>query len=429
MAAALPVETPFPDIPFDEFSQFIKRNFSSSISLASVLCLLFSMTENPELLTLHARQQNPRVEGENRVSASGWIKCLSRSIQSKLCEDGSKLLKESDEGPNTTEDQIVTTLSMRLDALAKLLKLNPCSKSGKIKQKLKPVSYKAIEAVHVVCPDSFQCETLSCKPRSLQQITRLRDIPLVTLIKGFTIYENCPVLTGQCPECNATYYADHERAPVEGGQQNYTKVYLNSAKYLKIGQNIWVDRLFSNAVLSGIYNFHASAAAFTEFWNDAVWKMQPGNSPKLSRRQIWHTFVQESIRSIACSFGLNLELYDGLNIDQVTQEAFKILGERGIIRFAEGHNCSECTQKYKSRADQISLYDSAAIVGMDEDSLVPGLEVEIDEDSLVPRLEVDVSEVQETQTSQPTPTDENADVRMVVIDGLVVGSSVCFQVF
>ena len=80
-----------------------------------------------------------------------------------------------------------------------------------------------------------------------------------------------------------------------------------------------------------MYNFHASAAAFTEFWNTAFRKMQARNSPKISRRQVWQTFVQESIRTIASSFGLNLELEDGLPINQITKHAFTILGERGII--------------------------------------------------------------------------------------------------
>ena len=286
---ASPEMMPFPDIPFDEFSQFIQENFDSTISLASVLCILFSLTENPGLLALHARQQKGRYEGENSITVTGWIKCLSQSIQDKLAV---KFLKESDD---VSSDYKVTALGLRLDAMAKLLHLHPGSKSGKVKQKFKPVSYRAIEGVHMICPDVFQCETLSCKPCSLQQVTRIHDIPLVTLIKEFKIYDECPVLTGKCTECNTTYYADHECPPMQGNQSQHSRVYLNCAQYLKVGQNLWVDRYFSNTVLSGIYHFHASAAAYVEFWNDAVWKLQQGNSRKITRCQIWHTFVQESI--------------------------------------------------------------------------------------------------------------------------------------
>jgi hypothetical protein len=91
-AAALPEMMPFPDIAFGEFSQVIQEHFDSGISLASVLCILFSITENPELLALHARQQKGRYEGENSITVTAWIKCLSQSIQDKL---GDQLLNES----------------------------------------------------------------------------------------------------------------------------------------------------------------------------------------------------------------------------------------------------------------------------------------------------------------------------------------------
>ncbi|KAF8236743.1 hypothetical protein L208DRAFT_1250643, partial [Tricholoma matsutake] len=60
------------------------------------------------------------------------------------------------------------------------------------------------------------------------------------------------------------------------------------------------------------------------------------------------SFVQESILSLASSSGIDLELADGLALHQVTKQAFEILGEKGIIRAAENHHCSECTQKYKA---------------------------------------------------------------------------------
>ena len=75
------------------------------------------------------------------------------------------------------------------------------------------------------------------------------------------------VLSGKCPKCETIYYVDHES--VEQNTDNPHKVYLNSAKYLKVGQSVWVDRVLSNAVVNAIYSFHASAAAYTEFWNNS----------------------------------------------------------------------------------------------------------------------------------------------------------------
>jgi hypothetical protein len=217
------------------------------------------------------------------------------------------------------------------------------------------------------------------------------------------------------------YYADHERAPPMEGREKFSRVYLNTARYLKVGQNTWVDRPFSHAVVSGVYHFHASVASYAEYWNDGIWKQQPDGVGKLSRRHIWQTFVQESIRSIARSSGVDLELEDGIALDQVTKQAFSILGDQGIIRAADNHHCSECTQTYKPQADSFSLFDSAATVGVDENALVPG-------------LVVDVENVEDTPNSLPiqpplaTQSDTNADVRMVVVDGIVVGPNVCSSI-
>ena len=43
----------FPHIPFKLFNEFIQENFSSKISLVTVLTILFSLVENPDLLNLH----------------------------------------------------------------------------------------------------------------------------------------------------------------------------------------------------------------------------------------------------------------------------------------------------------------------------------------------------------------------------------------
>ena len=377
--------------------------------------MVFSLTDNPELLALHARQQKGRFEGENSIAVTAWIKSLSRTILERVDDNGSKLLKESN---STSVDGQITALGIQLDAMAKLLQLHPSNKHGKVKHKLKPTSYKAIEGIRIICPNTFECTTHSCKPRSLQQVTRIRDIPLVTLINGFNIYEDCPVLAGKCTQCDTMYYADHERASMEGREKKFSRVYLNTARYLKVGQNTWVDRSFSHAVVSGVYHFHASVASYAEYWNNGIWKQRPEGAGKLSHRQIWQTFVQESIRSIASTSGVDLELEDGIALDQVTKQAFSILGDRGIIRAADNHHCSECTQTYKPEADSFSLFDPAATVGMDENALVPG-------------LEVDMGDIEETPNSPPiqppvaTQGGTNADVRMVVVDGIVVGPNVC----
>ena len=92
-----------------------------------------------------------------------------------------------------------------------LLKLSIYHGEGNYKGKLLPISCHKIEPAYVICPPSFVCGTASCNPRSLVQHTWEHDIPMVTLIKGHTIHQDIPVLTGKCPNCATLYTADHEK--------------------------------------------------------------------------------------------------------------------------------------------------------------------------------------------------------------------------
>jgi CxC5 like cysteine cluster associated with KDZ transposases len=192
-------ETAFPDLTFKAFSEFVFSHFGSWVSLATVLVLLFTMTENPELLSLHAWQQNPIYSEENNVQVSGWMKALAKALTNQLEEKTQTLFKKSEWPLN--EDQIIISLGKKLDGLAKLLNLFSYNKKGKFEGKLKPVSHDEIKPVFMICPNAIVCQSLKCNPRSLQQYTRDRDIPKVDLIKGRNNFQNVPVLTGRCPSC------------------------------------------------------------------------------------------------------------------------------------------------------------------------------------------------------------------------------------
>ena len=376
MALAVPSEMPFPDISFKDFSKFVDGNFDPQISLSIVLLVLFSMTENPELLNLHARQKNPQCIGEKKHSSSGWIRVLAWSLIDRLEEKFIGLFKESDQLETSLND-FITPLTVKLDKLMDVLKLNPFSKSGKLKKRLQSISHHEISPILLICPQSPECEDLECDPCGLLQATKERDIPIVTLIKGSKIYKKVAVLSGKCPKCETVYYADHES--LDRSTDNPQRVYLNSAKYLKVGQSVWVDRVFSNAVVNGIYSFHASASAYMEFWNNSYASLNPESTCFITRRIIWQSFVQESIRNISLASHQHLTLSDTLSIDEVTQEAFTQLGNNGVIGVASGHECSECTQPY--RRSQQETID------------------EIEED--------------------------RASVKMVVVDGIVMGPTHC----
>ena len=110
-----------------------------------------------------------------------------------------------DKGSSMTVDENARALGLKLDLFAKLLKLYPCNKKGKFIGKIKPISNRDIQPVHMICPDAVVCETDTCNPCSLVQHTISCDIPLVKLIKNFCVYEQAPVLCGHCPGCNRLY--------------------------------------------------------------------------------------------------------------------------------------------------------------------------------------------------------------------------------
>ena len=412
---AAPPQSSFPNIPFSIFSDLVQSNFGPDISLATVLAILFTLVENPDLLNLHFRQQNPQYSGENKIQVSGWIIALISSLVTKIGDERTETLfseRELAKGPDKKGK--INMLSGKLDKMAICLKLSPYNGRGNYKGKLLPISHHEIEPAYVICPTSFICGTLDCQPRCLVQSTQERDIPMVALIKGHTVHQNVPVLTGKCPRCKTLYAADHERyRDTSTIQNNLKRVYLNSAKYLKIGKSLWVDRLFSTSAINAMYNFHASASAYAEYWNNTFGTEQIS----LTRPQVWQAFVQQSVRTIAEECEIDAEFNDGLNIKEVTTQAYSLLGENGIIRAADQHACAECTQEYKKTSDVV-FDDPAAVVGMDAtDDNIPAMASNHED------VQVDLPQTQVTSDDEMV-VDAIPNIKMVVLDGVVMGPQV-----
>jgi len=270
IVAAVDFKTPFPSIPFAAFSTFIQATFSSEISLATVLVVLFSMLDNPELLNLHACQKHPS-QNEKKICATAWIKALSRALGDGLEVNRSVFWKKTDYIPKDWTG----SLALKLDDLAELLHLSSYDKNGHFQKELKTVSQSDIEPIRFICPISMSCTTKGCNAAHLSLATRERDIPKVTLIKGSSIFTRVFALTGECAKCHTLYTADHESYVIP--DQRRREVFLNMAPYLKVGTNIWVDRVFSNAVINGVYSFHASTNAYVEYWNQSFGSLYATN--------------------------------------------------------------------------------------------------------------------------------------------------------
>ncbi|KAF8992951.1 hypothetical protein BDQ17DRAFT_1200846, partial [Cyathus striatus] len=114
-----------------------------------------------------------------------------------------------------------------------------------------------------------------------------------------------------------------------------------------------------------VYHFHASTAAYTEFWNYTFSKGDENEYSPISRQQIWKAFIHETTRQISVSMNKTLVIPDNLLIQQIAKEAYLKLGQEGIIGDALNHSCKECTHDYKTTADHINNDDNAAVVGID----------------------------------------------------------------
>jgi hypothetical protein len=198
VAAAPSGEQHFPDVAFSVFSKFIEDNFASNVTLSTVLMLLFTITENTDLLSLHFCQRSAEKGQERSTAATGWIRNLGSAVNRKLEEENASLFNESDADAEGSAEKATIMLGLKLDALARVLGLYPVNKSGKFKGRLKPVSHKNIQAVYTLCPNTPTCRTVGCQKRALYQWTKPRDVPLVRMIKDFTVYDNTPVFSGHC---------------------------------------------------------------------------------------------------------------------------------------------------------------------------------------------------------------------------------------
>jgi hypothetical protein len=95
------------------------------------------------------------------------------------------------------------------------------------------------------------------------QLSYPNQLAVTTLLKSSEILKDVVVLSGKRSKCKTHHFPDHENYLET--PSSCKRVYLNNAKYLRAGHNLYVDRVFSNAVINGIYSFHRSAAVYAKF--------------------------------------------------------------------------------------------------------------------------------------------------------------------
>lgn len=262
LVQAAPSESSFPDVKFEIFAKTIKTIFHSDISLATILVLVFTMIENSDFINLNAHRQSPIHANEGLAKVSPWLTTLAQILKVELGSDRfNTLFTPTEQTSQLNELSELKLISKKLDHLIKALNLYSVNEDAEIEGTLLPISHKTIQPIHIICPNTAACQTCAT-PWALSLNGAWRDVPTVTLIKNNTVFDNAYVVSGTCPKCDTKYYADHHRISAMDPVQ---RIFLNSAKYVKLGQSLWADRKFSHSVVAGMYQFHASA--FTQYWN------------------------------------------------------------------------------------------------------------------------------------------------------------------
>ena len=93
--------------------------FGSDITLATVLMVLFTLTNNPTLLSLHAQQQNPVVKGERKVEITPWIKALAHALHDKLEDQIYTLQMDDEEDTSDSNSALINSVERKLDQFSK----------------------------------------------------------------------------------------------------------------------------------------------------------------------------------------------------------------------------------------------------------------------------------------------------------------------
>jgi len=118
---------------------------------------------------------------------TGWINALTQVLKDHLEDNTKRLFHHSKRQHYQTDDQITNAISIKLDALSKLLGLNPFQ-NGKLQQNLKPIDDFVIQPIYVICLEALECKTEFCSGHYLNQNTWNQNILHVTLIKGAKIF-------------------------------------------------------------------------------------------------------------------------------------------------------------------------------------------------------------------------------------------------
>jgi len=196
----------FPHITFAAFSKLILETFNADTKLDTVLIILFSILENPEIFNHHGRTKYHKHKSEYTISHNSWISGFSEILLGRLPGGVKDVF-----GNDASFDRIGTSaMIIAVDKVATTLGYQSYTSDGKKLRTLKPVNLQKLQPIHMIVPKPSECQTETCEPYAIKRHTISRDIPQVTLLKGSEVIKYAYVLQGKCAHCNTIYAADRE---------------------------------------------------------------------------------------------------------------------------------------------------------------------------------------------------------------------------
>jgi hypothetical protein len=404
-ASAQPLDDPtlpFPDIAFHDFVDFVRDNFSGSVSLSVVLSFVLTVLRNPLLISLHYWWKLSLAPDEQVDERSNWGTALAEEML-----DTWPSLLPSKKAEVKSRTRKAGWILDAIESFVELARLDHQLASGAV---LAKIDETAIQTLRFLVPPRVSCRTRGCHELALKRLSNDRDVPSVALICGTQVFK-ASVLAGQCTKCRAFYYPDHETHRYDSGPLRY---YPSDSAYLKAGQNLWVDRQFALSVLYGLYYF-ASTNSFTNFWLTTYW---PGGS--LSRRHVWRTFLEISTRLVSDALDVQFMIPDAAHSAvSLVAEANAYLTHRSkpgsvpVVPLGFDHACSSCEKPYVQPTLDPNV-DSAALCGSEGRG------------DRVPSPAPDTQPLDDVPPPTATATTSaSGTVRLRVLDGIVAGPLVC----
>lgn len=154
------------------------------------MLVFFSIISNPELLNLHARQQNSS-GNERKITISTWMKVLGKRLQDRMDDRfEAELFHDAEYKPTTA----LKTMASKLDKFVDFLGLSPYRR-GQLKGKIHQVSQTPIHPIRFICPPNMSCTSHGCQHHRISLANRFDEIPIVTLIEGFTMIKKVYLVT------------------------------------------------------------------------------------------------------------------------------------------------------------------------------------------------------------------------------------------